>query len=53
MNWKLLEWVDLIGRVYTMHKVEGGVYVLRFAVGATLTEERHGGCRVEFDQGRS
>ncbi|KAL3754563.1 hypothetical protein ACJRO7_001758 [Eucalyptus globulus] len=41
MNRKLLEWVNSTGRVYMTHTVVGGVYVLRFAVGATLTEERH------------
>ena len=29
------------GRVYMTHTVVGGVYTIRFAVGATLVEERH------------
>lgn len=41
LNKKLLESVNSTGRVYMTHTVAGGVYMLRFAVGATLTEERH------------
>ncbi|WCJ37647.1 Tyrosine decarboxylase [Euphorbia peplus] len=41
MNRKLLDWVNSTGRVYMTHTKVGGEYVLRFAVGATLTEERH------------
>ncbi|XVE92845.1 hypothetical protein REPUB_Repub01dG0137900 [Reevesia pubescens] len=41
VNRKLLEWVNSTGRVYMTHTKVGGVYILRFAVGATLTEERH------------
>ncbi|OMP11436.1 Pyridoxal phosphate-dependent decarboxylase [Corchorus olitorius] len=41
LNRKLLEWVNSTGRVYMTHTKVGGVYILRFAVGATLTEERH------------
>ncbi|KAA8526445.1 hypothetical protein F0562_008352 [Nyssa sinensis] len=41
LNRKLLEWVNSTGRVYMTHTKVGGVYMLRFAVGATLTEERH------------
>lgn len=41
LNRKLLEWVNSTGRAYMSHTVVGGVYMLRFAVGATLTEERH------------
>ncbi|KAJ4847884.1 tryptophan decarboxylase TDC2 [Turnera subulata] len=40
-NRKLLEWVNSTGRVYMTHTVVGGLYILRFVVGATLTEERH------------
>ncbi|KAF8414010.1 hypothetical protein HHK36_002008 [Tetracentron sinense] len=41
LNRKLLEWVNSTGRVYMTHTIVGGVYLLRFAVGATLTEDRH------------
>nr|QLI49059.1 tyrosine/DOPA decarboxylase [Gloriosa superba] len=41
VNRKLLEAVNATGRVYMTHAVVGGVYLLRFAVGATLTEEKH------------
>ncbi|GAV83283.1 Pyridoxal_deC domain-containing protein [Cephalotus follicularis] len=41
LNRKLLEWINSTGRVYMTHTVVCGVYMLRFAVGATLTEERH------------
>ncbi|KAK6919484.1 Pyridoxal phosphate-dependent decarboxylase [Dillenia turbinata] len=41
LNRKLLEWLNSTGRVYMTHTIVGGVYMLRFAVGATLTEERH------------
>ncbi|GMJ05538.1 aromatic aldehyde synthase [Hibiscus trionum] len=41
LNRKLLDWVNSTGRVYMTHTKVGGVYVLRFAVGATLTDERH------------
>lgn len=41
INRKLLEWVNSTGRVFITHTVVGGVYMLRFVVGATLTEERH------------
>ncbi|CAN1123982.1 Tryptophan decarboxylase TDC2 [Linum perenne] len=40
-NRKLLEWVNGTGRIYMTHTVVGGEYLLRFAVGATLTEECH------------
>ena len=29
------------GSIFMTHTVVGGVYVIRFAVGATLVEERH------------
>ncbi|EEF31699.1 tryptophan decarboxylase TDC1 [Ricinus communis] len=41
MNGKLLEWVNSSGRIYMTHTKVGGEYLLRFAVGTTLTEERH------------
>lgn len=41
LNRKLLDWVNLTGKVYVTHTIVGGVYMLRFAVGATLTEECH------------
>lgn len=41
LNRKLLEWVNSTGRVYMTHTKAGGVYLLRFAVGGTLTEESH------------
>lgn len=41
LNQKLLELVNSTGQIYMTHTKVGGEYVLRFAVGATLTEERH------------
>ncbi|GFZ05595.1 hypothetical protein Acr_17g0011670 [Actinidia rufa] len=41
LNKKLLEWVNSTGGLYMTHTVAGGLYMLRFAVGATLTEESH------------
>ncbi|KAL9269342.1 Tryptophan decarboxylase TDC1-like protein [Drosera capensis] len=41
LNRKLLDWVNSTGAVYMTHTVVGGVYMLRFAVGATLTEHCH------------
>ncbi|KAH7571437.1 hypothetical protein JRO89_XS04G0053400 [Xanthoceras sorbifolium] len=41
LNRKLLEWINSTGRIYLTHTIVGGVYLLRFAVGATLCEERH------------
>ncbi|KAK9085046.1 hypothetical protein Sjap_025457 [Stephania japonica] len=41
LNRKLLEWVNSTGRLYMTHSIVGGIYILRFAVGATLTEDRH------------
>ncbi|XP_072951960.1 tyrosine decarboxylase 1-like [Typha angustifolia] len=41
VNRRLLEEVNASGKLYMTHAVIGGVYVIRFAVGATLTEERH------------
>lgn len=41
LNRALLEWVNSRGNAYMSHTVVGGMYMLRFAVGATLTEDRH------------
>ncbi|KAJ0054592.1 hypothetical protein Pint_02140 [Pistacia integerrima] len=41
LNRKLLEWVNSTGRIYMTHTIVGGLYLLRFAVGATFTEDRH------------
>ncbi|WOL08946.1 hypothetical protein Cni_G17699 [Canna indica] len=38
MNKQLLEAVNATGKVYMTHAVVGGIYVIRFAVGASLTE---------------
>ncbi|CAL9059986.1 unnamed protein product [Musa banksii] len=38
---RLLDSVNATGKVYVTHAVVGGVYMIRFAVGASLTEERH------------
>ena len=41
LNKELLEQVNSTGRVYMTHTIAGGVYMLRFAVGSTLTQEHH------------
>ncbi|XP_071722023.1 tryptophan decarboxylase TDC2-like [Rutidosis leptorrhynchoides] len=41
LNRKLLDLVNSSGRVYMTHTKVSGLYMLRFAVGATFTEERH------------
>ncbi|XP_010245171.1 PREDICTED: tyrosine/DOPA decarboxylase 2-like [Nelumbo nucifera] len=41
LNRKLLESINAAGRIYMTHAVVGGMYMIRFAVGATLTEDRH------------
>ena len=41
LNEKLLELVNSTGKVYMTHTKIGGLYMLRFAVGSTLTEDRH------------
>ncbi|XP_058098751.1 tyrosine decarboxylase-like [Magnolia sinica] len=41
LNHRFLEAMNASGRVYMTHAVVGGVYIIRFAVGTTLTEERH------------
>ncbi|KAI3709864.1 hypothetical protein L2E82_39632 [Cichorium intybus] len=40
-NHKLSESINATGLVYMTHSVVGGVYFIRFSVGATLTEDRH------------
>ncbi|KAI3517139.1 hypothetical protein L1887_16347 [Cichorium endivia] len=40
-NHKLLEAINATGLVYMTHSVVGGVYFIRFSVGATLTEDKH------------
>ncbi|KAK1290117.1 Tyrosine decarboxylase 1 [Acorus calamus] len=41
LNYNLLDAVNLSGKIFISHTVLSGKYVLRFAVGAPLTEERH------------
>ncbi|XP_058100146.1 tyrosine decarboxylase 1-like [Magnolia sinica] len=41
INSRLLESINSSGRAYMTHAVVGGLYVLRFAIGTTLTEQRH------------
>uniref|UniRef100_A0A166I255 Tyrosine decarboxylase n=1 Tax=Daucus carota subsp. sativus TaxID=79200 RepID=A0A166I255_DAUCS len=41
INEKLLESVNQSGRIYVSHAVLDGVYVIRFAIGATLTDYSH------------
>jgi len=41
INKRLLEIINASGKIYMTHAVIGGIYVIRFAVGATLTEEFH------------
>ncbi|RCV17001.1 hypothetical protein SEVIR_3G188200v4 [Setaria viridis] len=41
LNRRLLEAVNATGRAYISSAVVGGVYVLRCAIGNSLTEERH------------
>ncbi|CAN6337129.1 unnamed protein product [Urochloa humidicola] len=41
LNRRLLEAVNATGRAYMSSAVVGGVYVLRCAIGNSLTEERH------------
>ncbi|KAJ3669993.1 hypothetical protein LUZ60_010317 [Juncus effusus] len=41
INRRLLEAINSSGKIYMTHSVIGGIYVLRFAVGATLTEDQH------------
>ncbi|XP_062078902.1 tryptophan decarboxylase TDC2-like [Humulus lupulus] len=41
LNRNLLDWVNSSGKIFMSHTIVGGIYMLRFAVGATLTEECH------------
>ncbi|PKI32488.1 hypothetical protein CRG98_047112 [Punica granatum] len=41
VNKRLLEEINGTGQVFMTHAVVGGVYAIRFAVGATLVQERH------------
>ncbi|XP_057433632.1 tyrosine/DOPA decarboxylase 2-like [Lotus japonicus] len=41
MNRKLLDSINGSGTVYMTHAVVGGIFVIRCAIGATLTEEMH------------
>ncbi|CAA7408904.1 unnamed protein product [Spirodela intermedia] len=41
LNRRLLEAVNSSGKAYMTHAVVDGVYMIRFAVGATLTAEHH------------
>ncbi|XP_008812851.1 tyrosine decarboxylase-like [Phoenix dactylifera] len=41
LNRRLLEAVNLSGRAFMTHAVVGGTYMIRFAIGTTLTEMRH------------
>ncbi|XVF45995.1 hypothetical protein PTKIN_Ptkin02bG0252600 [Pterospermum kingtungense] len=40
-NQKLLESINASGRIYMTHAEVGGIYMIRFAIGATLTEDKH------------
>ncbi|KAK7857740.1 tyrosine/dopa decarboxylase 5 [Quercus suber] len=42
LNKKLLESINESGNVYTSSTVVDGAYIIRGAIGATLTGERHG-----------
>ncbi|XP_050364044.1 tyrosine decarboxylase 2 [Argentina anserina] len=41
LNHDLLDAVNSTGKIYISHTVLSGTYILRFAVGAPLTEEKH------------
>ncbi|XP_062113044.1 tyrosine decarboxylase-like [Humulus lupulus] len=41
INSKLMDSINRSGRIYMTHSVVGGIFLLRFAVGASLTEESH------------
>ncbi|KAL7603308.1 hypothetical protein Lser_V15G19346 [Lactuca serriola] len=53
LNQMLLESVNATGRVYMTHSVVGGVYIIRFSVGAGLTEDRHVNMAWELVQGEA
>ncbi|OMO92348.1 Pyridoxal phosphate-dependent decarboxylase [Corchorus olitorius] len=40
-NRKLLERINAAGEIYMSHGMVEGIYVIRFAIGASLTEEKH------------
>ncbi|OMO84665.1 Pyridoxal phosphate-dependent decarboxylase [Corchorus capsularis] len=41
LNRKLLEAINSSGKAFMTHAVVGGIYVIRCAIGTTLTEQRH------------
>ncbi|XP_007030243.2 PREDICTED: tyrosine decarboxylase 1 [Theobroma cacao] len=41
LNCRLLEAINSSGRAFMTHAVVGGIYVIRCAIGTTMTEERH------------
>jgi tyrosine decarboxylase len=41
MNRVLMDWLNRSGKAYLAHTVVGNRFVLRFAVGSSLQEERH------------
>ncbi|XP_017234419.2 LOW QUALITY PROTEIN: tyrosine decarboxylase 1-like [Daucus carota subsp. sativus] len=41
LNRKLLESLNESGRIYVSHTVLDGIYIIRFAIGATLTDINH------------
>ncbi|XP_047965052.1 tyrosine/DOPA decarboxylase 1-like [Salvia hispanica] len=41
LNAKLLESVNESGKIFMTHAVNGGMYVIRIAIGASFTENRH------------
>ncbi|WRX25736.1 Pyridoxal phosphate-dependent decarboxylase - like 10 [Theobroma cacao] len=41
LNCKLLEAINSSGRAFMTHAVVDGIYVIRCAIGTTMTEERH------------
>ncbi|XP_009773392.1 phenylacetaldehyde synthase-like [Nicotiana tabacum] len=40
-NTKLVESINSSGKLYLTHGVVGGIYIIRFAIGASLTDYRH------------
>ncbi|KAK8567760.1 hypothetical protein V6N12_006335 [Hibiscus sabdariffa] len=40
-NRKLLETINAAGRIYATHAQVDGIYMIRFAIGASLTEDKH------------
>lgn len=40
-NEKLLESINSSGDIHTTHTVAGGIYIIRFAIGAPLTDYSH------------